>query len=66
LKHTFSNQFNSAEKKQQSYEEFNEARQYGITGFPSVVFTHKEDLYALAVGYSTFEKMDKIISEVIA
>ena len=62
----FSNQFNSAEKKKQCYEDFAKARQYDITGFPSVVFTYKDDLYALALGYSTFEKMDKIISEVIA
>lgn len=65
-KQLFSDQFNSAEKKKQCYKDFTEAGQYGITGFPSVVFTHKKDLYALALGYSTFERMDKIISEVIA
>ena len=62
----FSKHFNSAEKKKQSYQDFTEARQFDITGFPSVVLTFKNDLYALALGYSTFEKMDKIISAVIA
>lgn len=44
--------------KEQTWAEFNLVSQYGITGFPTVIATVGDNLYALARGYVPYAQLD--------
>ncbi|MBX2841194.1 MAG: DsbA family protein [Flammeovirgaceae bacterium] len=53
--------FSSEEIRKETYEDFVWAKQVGVTGFPTVIYKDEETLYAVALGYNTFENMKKTI-----
>ena len=57
---TFLSLWNSEPIKQQTQKEFMTVREWGIRGYPSVVFKHGKDLHLIAGGYTTFGKKTRI------
>ncbi|TRX58201.1 DsbA family protein [Fulvivirga sp. M361] len=53
----FLDRFENAEIKQETMDEFNINRSWGIQGYPSVLLLHNDQLHKIAYGYSTFDQM---------
>lgn len=53
----FSHLFSSQEIRNRTVEDFQKSRQWGVSGFPTVVYRRENSMYAIARGYSTFENM---------
>ena len=60
----FLNRFESNDVRRETTEEFNLNRSWGVRGYPSVILLHKDTLYQIANGYSTFEEMQNNIEKV--
>jgi len=58
--------FDSPEVKQETNDEFNLNRSWGVRGYPTLILLHKDQLYLLANGYATFEEMNSRIEAVLA
>lgn len=64
----FLNRFESNEVHQETINEFNLNRSWGVRGYPSVLLHHNDQLHQVAYGYSTFDRMkvqiqNRLISE---
>ena len=53
----FAQLFQSDEIKQATQAEFNLNRQWGVRGYPTVIFRDGDKMYAIARGFSTFDQM---------
>ncbi len=62
----FSETFNSETLKQATEADFDNSRQLGIRGFPSVLYRKKDQFYSIANGYTEFEALKRAILEVQA
>ncbi len=62
----FMNRFESNEVIQETTDEFNLNRSWGVRGYPSVLLLWNDELHQIAYGYSTFDQMlsqiDKLTS----
>ncbi|MCB0640711.1 MAG: DsbA family protein [Phaeodactylibacter sp.] len=54
---TFSDLFESEAIRQATQADFQLNRQWGVRGFPTVIFRDGDKLYAIARGFATFEQM---------
>lgn len=61
----FTNRFESTEVIQETTDEFNLNRSWGVRGYPTVILLHQDQLYQLANGYSTFEEMHQRIESIL-
>ncbi|MEN7548550.1 DsbA family protein [Rapidithrix thailandica] len=61
----FNTYFQKESTRKETYDDFTWAQQIGVTGFPSVILSYNQELFALALGYRTFEDMDEIIRKII-
>lgn len=59
----FKSLFTSAEIKEQTNQEFQLNRQWGVSGYPTVIFRKDKQLYAIARGYAEFEQMWAAVNE---
>lgn len=57
----FSNRFNDPKYKQATHEEFVLNRNWGITGYPSVILKKDDQLYAVAQGFASYDDMQSRI-----
>jgi putative protein-disulfide isomerase len=48
---------NSDECKEQTYREFEEIKHIGLTGFPSVLLQHDQDVFLISQGYIDYETL---------
>jgi len=46
------------ELKKETYQEFSEMRQMGVSGFPTLILDYQEKLYALATGFSPLSTIE--------
>ena len=53
----FTVQFNSPEIKAATQAEFQMNRQWGVTGYPTVVIRKGQQMFVVAQGYATYEQM---------
>jgi len=53
----FSEQFALEEMKKATYQDFRKSRQWGVNGFPAVLFRQKDQLHYLGRGYTEYEVM---------
>ncbi len=60
----FTELFSSPEIKAETLRDFQTNRQWGITGYPTVIFRDGEKLYAIARGYAEFEQMWGAVQEI--
>ena len=60
----FKTDFLSNEMRQATHREFIKNREWGVTGYPTVLFQHDKFLYAIAKGYATFEEMRGRIEQI--
>jgi putative protein-disulfide isomerase len=60
----FSQKFSSNEIKDATQKDFAQNRQWGVSGFPSVVYRKKDQLYFIARGYSTYETMKEALETI--
>ncbi|MEM6525852.1 MAG: DsbA family protein [Bacteroidota bacterium] len=60
----FLNRFESEPVKQETLNEFNLNRRWGVRGYPTVLLLHNDQLHQIANGYSTFEQMKYYINAV--
>lgn len=58
----FNDLFHKEEIRKETNDDFLWARQVGASSFPTMLLQHGQQLWAVAIGYSTFERM-KTISE---
>lgn len=56
--------FESEEVKYQTHQDFQLNRQWGVTGYPTVLFKTREELYQINYGYSEFSQMKEIIEKI--
>ncbi len=56
--------FHSASTRERTMEEFRLNRSWGITGYPSLIMKHSDQLYLISRGYSTFDQLKPIIEEI--
>lgn len=61
----FETLFESTGYKQLVKQDFIKAQQFGISGFPSVVLQKGEEYYSISRGFSTFERMDDIVQQIL-
>jgi putative protein-disulfide isomerase len=61
----FSEAFQSDELRLATSDEFKLNRQWGVSGYPTVVMSHNNQLYSLASGFSTFEVMRGIAEKIL-
>lgn len=62
----FLSRFESAALKQETIEEFNLNRRWGVRGYPSVLLLNNDQLYQIANGYATFEQMKNQVLSILA
>ena len=62
----FAEQFESEAVRKETTDDFLWAKNVGVTGFPTVILKHEGQLFALALGYSTFERMKKHMDNILA
>jgi len=55
--------FNSPKIKAETLADFQTNRQWGVTGYPTVIYRDGEKLYAIARGYAEFEQMWEAVQE---
>jgi putative protein-disulfide isomerase len=60
----FSQKFSSKEMREATQEDFAQSRQMGVSGFPSVIYRKKDQLYVIANGYSNYETMKEAIEAI--
>ncbi len=60
----FAEKFASQEMKDATTQDFGQSRQWGVTGFPSVIYRKKDKLYIIAQGFSSYEIMKEAIEEI--
>ena len=53
----FLDRFESDVVRQETIDEFNLNRSWGVQGYPSVLLLHNDQLHKIAYGYSTFDQM---------
>ncbi|MDW3192571.1 MAG: DsbA family protein [Cytophagales bacterium] len=58
--------FESEEVKYQTKQDFLLNRQWGVRGYPTVLFKFQEQLYQINHGYSEFEAMKGVIEKVVS
>ncbi len=58
--------FESEEAKYQTKQDFLLNRQWGVTGYPTVIFKYQGQLYQINHGYSAFESMKDVIEKVVS
>ena len=51
--------------KYDTWQEFAWAKQVGVTGFPSVLLFTNNVLYAIALGFNTFDGMSKAVESIL-
>lgn len=62
----FLKSFQSEETKYATYQDFQLNRQWGVRGYPTVLFKAKDQLYQINYGYSEFEQMSGVIEKIRA
>lgn len=62
----FLDSFESEALKQETMEEFNLNRRWGVKGYPSVLLLNNDQLYQVANGYTTFEEMKEQVDNLLA
>lgn len=65
-KETFSQKFMSTEAKVRIKEDFKRSAELGVNSFPTILLLHKGEYHTIAQGYSTNEKMQKRIKEILS
>jgi len=60
----FSQQFSSEEMKDATQKDFSQNRQWGVSGFPSVIYRKKDQLYFISRGYSDYESMKQALEAI--
>lgn len=53
----FSQKFSSKEMREATLKDFTQSRQWGVNGFPSVIYRKNDQLNLIASGYSNYEAM---------
>ncbi len=61
----FLERFNSDEIKYQTNQDFQLNRQWGVRGYPTVLFRSGDQLYQINHGYSEFEDMKGVIEKIV-
>ena len=61
----FSTRFESSEVYDETVNEFNLNRSWGVKGYPSVILLYNDQLYQIAAGYSSFAEMKKQIEQLL-
>lgn len=61
----FLTRFEGLEVKQETADEFNLNRSWGVRGYPTIVLLHQDQLFLLANGYATFEEMTSRVESVL-
>jgi len=61
----FKTSFTSEETKYLTQQEFQLNRQWGVTGYPSVLFKYDKELFQINHGYSEFDQMKAIIEKIV-
>lgn len=56
--------FESEEAKYQTHQDFQLNRQWGVKGYPTVLFRAKEELYQINYGYTEFDQMKEVIEKI--
>jgi len=56
--------FNSEEARYKTHNDFQVNRQWGVKGYPTVLFKAKEQLFQINYGYTEFEQMSKVIEKI--
>ncbi len=62
----FMNRFESDVLKQETNEEFNLNRRWGVRGYPTVLLLNNNQLYQVANGYVTFEEMKETVGKLLS
>ncbi|MCP4459111.1 MAG: hypothetical protein GY816_13975 [Cytophagales bacterium] len=62
----FIQEFNSPEIKSKTFSEFQLNRQWGVAGYPTVLFVNNEELFKIYYGYREFEGMKEAIEKIVA
>lgn len=58
--------FESDQCKYETHQEFQLNRQWGVKGYPTVLFKNNEELYQVNYGYSEFDQMKEVIEKILA
>lgn len=58
--------FNSEDAKYQTKQDFLLNRQWGVRGYPTVLFKYQDQLYQINHGYAEFESMKGVIEKVVS
>ena len=61
---SFSQQFSSPQIKEATQQDFTQNRQWGVRGFPTVIYRKKDQLHLIARGYSDYESMKKALESI--
>ncbi len=61
----FLKSFQSEETKYATYQEFQLNRQWGVRGYPTVLFKTEDQLFQINNGYAEYEQMQAIIDKII-
>lgn len=61
----FKKSFNSEETKYLTNQEFQLNRQWGVTGYPTVLYKKDNQLFQINHGYTSVEEMTKVINNII-
>lgn len=61
----FIKKLNNEEMRKQTNDWFQTAANWGVTGYPTVVFVHKGKYYAIAKGFTDLETLKKTMASVI-
>lgn len=62
----FLTQFESDEVKQETMEEFQLNRSWGVKGYPTMILLHNNQLNLIAHGYATLESMKETVNGILA
>tara|TARA_R110001592_G_scaffold125896_3_gene336267 strand:- start:4321 stop:5037 length:717 start_codon:yes stop_codon:yes gene_type:complete len=62
----FIKDFESDEAKYDTHQEFELNRQWGVKGYPTVLFKSKEQLYQINNGYTEFDQMQLVIEKILS
>jgi putative protein-disulfide isomerase len=57
---TFLVKLNSEEYRYAAYQEFNFAKELGVTGFPAVIAIHKDKYYSVSRGYQSYNNLKPV------
>ncbi|MDX2249258.1 MAG: DsbA family protein [Bacteroidia bacterium] len=62
---SFTELFFREEIRKETTDDFLWARQVGANSFPTMLIQHNRTLWAIAIGYSTFDRMDMIVKRIL-